>query len=131
MQKLTKIEKNRELVQEKTRFWTILGYFLLTRDIKRKIYEDNGNHVHFDVRSIATMLYSNLETGSKDKINLLGKRIGFSELRKMSSVSIIISVNYDIQLPEKSYLEVALGCYSIWSSTGHTWFFNKIQNKPS
>jgi low temperature requirement protein LtrA len=24
-----------------------------------------------------------------------------------------------------------LGCYSIWSSTGHTWFFNKIQNKPS
>jgi hypothetical protein len=131
MQKLTKIEKNRELVQEKTRFWTILGYFLLTRDIKRKIYEDNENQVHFDVRSIATMLYSNLETGSKDKINLLGKRIGFSELRKMSSVSIIISVNYDIQLPEKSYLEVALGCYSIWSSTGHTWFFNKIQNKPS
>ncbi len=92
--------------KDKTRFWTILGYFLLTHDIERKIYEDNENQVHFDVRSIATMLYSNLETGSKDKINLLGKRIRFSELRKMSSVSIIISVNYDIKLPENLTLRL-------------------------
>lgn len=136
---LKRFKRNVKIDQNREKSWTSsgkneilddFGIFLLTHDIERKIYEDNENQVHFDVRSIATMLYSNLETGSKDKINLLRETDWIFRITKNELCFYNNKRQLRHQIVWKSYLEVALGCYSIWS-TGRTRFFNKIQNQHS
>ena len=85
-------------VQGKSRFWTILGYFLLIHEIEWKLSEDPKNQVLFNVISVVTMLETYLETGSKERINSLGELIGISKPWKMSCIPKLKSVNDDIKV---------------------------------